>query len=119
MDVLGHKTYDTMVELEQETFHEKELERWWTSFSSKDRAYIKQFLGKATSLFCTSLDWHLLDAIVTSWDLALRCSTIGDVDLVPTLEEYDHFLSLPTSMSQVYRPQTQSRFCKQLAEILG
>ena len=41
MDVLRLKTYDTMVELERETFHERELKSWWTSFSSKDWAYIK------------------------------------------------------------------------------
>jgi len=56
-------------------------------FSAKDWAYIQQSLGDATSLFCTSLDWHLLEAIVTYWDPALRCITIGDVDSVPTLEE--------------------------------
>ena len=54
--------------------------------------------------FCISLDWHLLEAIVTCWDPLLRCITIGDVDLVPTLEEYDRFLSLPTPVSRVYRP---------------
>ena len=72
MDVLGLKTYDIVVELERETFHKRELKRWWTSFSSKDRAYIKQFLGNATSLFCTPLDCHLLEAMVTCWDPALR-----------------------------------------------
>ena len=41
------------------------------------------------------------------------------MDLVPTLEEYDHFLSLPTPMIWVYRPPTQSHFRKQLAELLG
>jgi len=75
--------------------------------------------GDATSIFHTSLDWHLLEAIVTCWDLALGCITIKDVDLVFTLEEYDRFLSLPTSMSRVYRPLTRSRFHKWLAEFLG
>ena len=118
-DALGFKSYDTVVELERQTFHERELKIWWTSFSSKDRAYIKQFLRDATSLFCTPLDWHLLEAIVTCWDLAFRCITIGDMDLVPTLEEYDCFLSLPAPMSRVYRSLTRSCFCKQLAELLS
>jgi len=119
MNVLGLKTYDFVVELERETFHERELKRWWISFSSKDRAYIKQFLKDATSLFRTPLDWHLREAIITCWDLALRCITIGDVDLVPTLEEYDRFLSLPTHVSRVYRPLTRSCFRKRLAKLLG
>ena len=119
MDVLLLKTYHTVVKLERETFHERELIRWWTSFSSKDRAQIKQFLGDATSLFLTSFDWHLLEAIITCWDPALRCITIGDVDLVPTLEEYDRFLSLPSPVSRVYRLLTRSRFRKWLVELLG
>ena len=51
MDILGLKTYNTVVELEQETFHERELKRWSISFSSKDRAYIKQFLEDADHSF--------------------------------------------------------------------
>ena len=50
MDALGFKSYDTVVELE------RELKRWWASFFSKDRAYIKWFLGDAISLFHISLD---------------------------------------------------------------
>ena len=65
MDVFGLQPYDIGVELEQETFLERELKRCWTSFSSKDRAYIKQFLRDSTSFFRTSLDWHLLEAMVT------------------------------------------------------
>ena len=56
MDVLGLKTYDIVVKLEWETFHERELKRLWGSFFSKDQAYIQQFLGDATSVFRTPLD---------------------------------------------------------------
>lgn len=69
MDILGVRTYDTVVELEQETFYERELKKWWSSFSCKDQAYIKWFLGDATSVFRTPLDWNLLEAIPTCWDL--------------------------------------------------
>jgi len=41
MDALGFKSYNTIVELERKTFHERELKRWWALFSSKDRGYIK------------------------------------------------------------------------------
>ena len=49
----------------------------------------------------------------------MRCITIGDLDLVPTLEEYDRFLSLPTLLSYIYLPSTRSHFRKRLAELLG
>ena len=70
--------------------------------SSKDWTYIKRFLRDATALICTPLDWHLLEVIVISWDPALRYTNIGDMDLVPTMEEYDRFLSLPTPIDQIY-----------------
>ena len=41
MDAYRFKSYDRVVKLERQTFHERELKRWWVSFSFKDRAYIK------------------------------------------------------------------------------
>ena len=41
------------------------------------------------------------------------------MDFVPTLEEYDHFLSVPTPVSWVYQSLTQSHFRKWLAKLLG
>lgn len=88
-------------------------------FPSKDQAYIQLFLEDATSVFHTPLDWHILESIATYWDPALRCITIKEVDLVPTLEEYDHLLSLSTLISWVYRPLVRSRYRKRLVELLG
>ena len=42
-----------------------------------------------------------------------------DIDIVPTLEEYDRFLSWPTIVNRVYRPPIRSLFRKWLAELLG
>ena len=36
MDVLGAHSYDTLVELEKESYYEKKLRRWWSSFSCND-----------------------------------------------------------------------------------
>ena len=49
----------------------------------------------------------------------MRCITIGDVDLVPTLEEYDCFLSLSTPVSIVFIPPMQTRYRKKLADPMG
>ena len=53
------------------------------------------------------------------WDPALRCVTIGDMDLVPTLEEYNRFLSLSTPMSTVCIPLVRTWYCKKLADLMG
>ena len=100
MDVLGAHSYDTLVELEREEYHEKKLKRWWGNFSCSEQEFLRYFLGDATTLLHTTLHWHLVEVITSYWDPALRCVTIGNVDLVPTLEEYDRFLSLSTPLSQ-------------------
>ena len=108
-----------MVKLKRESYYKKKLRRWWNSFSCGDRALIRQLLGDATPLLHTTLDRHLLEVITSCWDPTLRCVTIGDVDLVPTLEEYDHFLSLSTPLSTIFVPPVRPRYRKRLIDLLG
>ena len=41
------------------------------------------------------------------------------MNLVPTLEEYDHFLSLSTPLRTVFVPPVQTRYRKWLANLMG
>ena len=43
----------------------------------------------------------------------------GDIDLVPTLEEYDLFLSLSTHVSTVFVPLVWTRYRKRLSDLMG
>ena len=101
------------------SYYEKKLRRWLSSFSCGDRAFIRQLLGDATTLLHTTLDWHLFEVITSCWDPILRCVTIGDVNLVPTLEEYDRFLSFSTPLSTIFVPPMQPRYRKRLTDLLG
>lgn len=65
MDVLGAHSYETLVKLEREDYHERKLRKWSGSFSCGDRALIQQLLGDATALLYTTLDWHLLEVITS------------------------------------------------------
>ena len=67
----------------------------------------------------TTLDCHLLEVITSCWDLVLRYVTIRDIDLVPTLEEYDRFLSLSTLVSTVFVPPVRTHYHKWLANMMG
>ena len=42
MDALSAHSYDTLVELERESYYEKKLRRWLSSFSCGDCAFIWQ-----------------------------------------------------------------------------
>ena len=119
MDALGAHSYDALVKLEREAYHEKKLRRCWSSISCCDRAFIQQLVVDATALLHTTLDWHLLEVIISCWDLALRCVTIRDFDLVPTLEEYDCFLSLSTPLSTVFIPLVWTHYRKRLTDLMG
>ena len=41
IEVLGAHSYDTLVELEREEYHERKLKKWWGSFSHGDQALIR------------------------------------------------------------------------------
>ena len=49
----------------------------------------------------------------------MRCVTIGDVDLVPTLEECDRFLSLSTPLCTIFVPPMRPCYRKRLTDLLG
>ena len=49
----------------------------------------------------------------------MRCVTIGVVDLVPTLEEYDRFLSLSTPLSTIFIPLVRPCYRKRLTDLMG
>ena len=119
MDAFGAHSYDTLVELERKSYYEKKLRRWLSFFSCGDRALIRQLLRDATVLLHTTLDWHLLKVLTSCWDPVLRCVTIRDIDLVPTLEEHDRFLSLSTPISTIFVPPVRPCYCKRLTDLLG
>ena len=60
-------TYDALVALEKESFFGKKLMRW-SSFSCSGWVLLQRLLGDATALLHTTLDWHLLEVIVSSWE---------------------------------------------------
>ena len=102
MDALGPHSYDSLVKLERESYY--------------DQAFIQQLPRDATTLLHTTLDWHLLEVITSSWNPFLRCITIGD--FVPSLEEYDYFLSLSTPLRTIFVPLVRPRYRKRLTDLL-
>ena len=65
MDVLGTHSYDTLVELRRQDYHERKLKKWWGTFYCGDQALIRQLIGDATTLLHTTLDWNLLKVIIS------------------------------------------------------
>jgi hypothetical protein len=75
---------------------------WWDFFSTVEQVGIKKDLGRATSLLTMLVNWDLLQAFTSFWDLMLRCMSIRGVDLVPTIEEYTALLQVPSYPTRIY-----------------
>ena len=67
-----------------------------------DHASIMGIFGKFPSLMRLRVDHGLLEALTSFWDPTHCCFSIGEVDLVPTLEEYAGLLQLDSPFSETH-----------------
>jgi hypothetical protein len=84
----------SLVVLRFHDFHAERMRHWWTLLGGNDHASIKSIFGKFSSLMRLRVDCGLLEALASFWDPTHCCFSIGEVDLVPTLEEYAELLQL-------------------------
>ena len=84
-------------------FHDFRVERmrlWWTLLGEDDHADIVGAFGQFPSLMQLRVDRGLLEALASFWDPTHCYFSIGEVDLVPTLEEYAGLLQLDSPFSE-------------------
>jgi hypothetical protein len=84
-------------------FHDFRVERmrhWWTLLGEDDHADIVRVFGKFPSLMRLRVDHGLLEALASFWDPTHCCFSVGEVDLIPTLEEYAGLLQLDSPFSE-------------------
>uniref|UniRef100_A0A2N9GWG6 DUF7745 domain-containing protein n=1 Tax=Fagus sylvatica TaxID=28930 RepID=A0A2N9GWG6_FAGSY len=76
------------------------MRHWWTLLGEDDHADIVGLFGQFPSLMRLQVDHGLLEALASFWDPTHCCFSIGEVDLVPTLEEYAGLLQLGSPFSE-------------------
>jgi hypothetical protein len=84
-------------------FHDLRVERmrhWWTLLGEDDHADIVGFFGKFPPFMRLPVDRGSLEALASLWDPTHCCFSIGEVDLVPTMEEYAELLQLDRALSE-------------------
>jgi hypothetical protein len=79
---------DSLVTLRFHDFHVERMRHWWTLLGEDDHASIVGVFGKFASLMRLRVDHGLLEALASFWDPTHCCFSVGEVDLIPTLEEY-------------------------------
>jgi hypothetical protein len=91
---------DSLVALCFHDFRAERMRHWWTLLGGDDHASIMGIFGKFPSLLRLRVDHGLLEALASFWDPTHCCFSIGEVDLVPTLEEYVGLLQLDSPFSE-------------------
>ncbi|KAG8500559.1 hypothetical protein CXB51_004369 [Gossypium anomalum] len=99
----------------------QELRDIWARWDEEAKQSFYQSYGDISYLLDIKVDKHLFQAMVQFWNAAYRCFTFGEVDLVPTVEEYTALLRCPKvqvrkAYAKVLNGQT---FAKKLMNISG
>ncbi|KAG8492189.1 hypothetical protein CXB51_009601 [Gossypium anomalum] len=71
----------------------QELRDVWASWDEGTKQLFYQSYGDISYLLDIMVDKHLFRVMVQFWNSAYKCFTFGEVDLVPTMEEYTALLS--------------------------
>uniref|UniRef100_A0A2N9GTI8 DUF7745 domain-containing protein n=1 Tax=Fagus sylvatica TaxID=28930 RepID=A0A2N9GTI8_FAGSY len=76
------------------------MRHWWTLLGEDDHADIVGIFGKFPPFMRLQVDRGLLEALASFWDPTHCCFSIGEVDLIPTMEEYAELLQLDSPFSE-------------------
>ncbi|XP_040940235.1 uncharacterized protein [Gossypium hirsutum] len=93
----------------------------WAHWDEGTKQLFYQSYGDISYLLDIRVDKHLFRVMVQFWNSAYKCFTFGEVDLVPTVEEYTTLLRCPKvqvrkAYAKVFNGQT---FVKKLMNISG
>ncbi|MFQ6665870.1 hypothetical protein Gotur_032445, partial [Gossypium turneri] len=91
----------------------------WAQWDDKVRQLFYHNYGDLPYLLDIKVDEHLFRALAQFWNSAYSCFTFGEVDMVPTVEEYTALLRCPRiQVDKVYsRTANVLTFIKKLAKI--
>ncbi|KAG8474412.1 hypothetical protein CXB51_034064 [Gossypium anomalum] len=99
----------------------RELRDIWNSWNSEVKQLFYCNYEDLPYLLDVKVDKHLFRALAQFWNPAYSCFTFGEVDLVPTVEEYTALLNFPKIQAdKAYsRPINVLPFLKKLMNITG
>ncbi|MFQ6634987.1 hypothetical protein Gotur_010967, partial [Gossypium turneri] len=99
----------------------QELKEIWAQWDDEVRRLFYCNYGDLPYLLDINVDEHLFRALAQFWNSTYSCFTFGEVDMVPTMEEYIALLRCPRiQVDKVYsRAANVLTFTKKLAKITG
>ncbi|KAG8472263.1 hypothetical protein CXB51_034492 [Gossypium anomalum] len=99
----------------------QELKEIWDQWGNETKQLFYGNYGDLPYLLDVQVDEHLFRALAQFWNPAYNCFTFGEVDLVPTVEEYTALLRCPRfQVDRIYsRAANVPTFWKKLMTITG
>ncbi|KAG8497154.1 hypothetical protein CXB51_008375 [Gossypium anomalum] len=99
----------------------QELKEIWDQWGNETKQLFYGNYGDLPYLLDVQVDEHLFRALAQFWNPAYSCFTFGEVDLVPTVEEYTVLLRCPRfQVDRIYsRAANVPTFWKKLMTITG
>ncbi|KAG8480689.1 hypothetical protein CXB51_025271 [Gossypium anomalum] len=99
----------------------QELKEIWDQWGKETKQLFYGNYGDLPYLLDVQIDKHLFRALAQFWNLAYSCFTFGEVDMVPTVEEYTALLRCPRFQNdRIYsRATCVPTFWKKLMIITG
>ncbi|KAG8489484.1 hypothetical protein CXB51_017526 [Gossypium anomalum] len=99
----------------------QELKEIWDQWGNETKQLFYDNYGDLPYLLDIQVNEHLFQALAQFWNPAYNCFTFGEVDLVPTVEEYTALLRCPRFQSdRIYsRAACVPTFWKKLLTITG
>ncbi|KAK5839002.1 hypothetical protein PVK06_007756 [Gossypium arboreum] len=79
----------------------QELRDIWARWDEGTKQFFYQNYGDIAYLLDIKVDKHLFQVMAQIWNFAYNCFTFGEVDLVPTVEEYTTLLRCPKERKRV------------------
>ena len=93
----------------------------WAQWDDEVKQLFYSNYGDWPYLFDIKVDEHLFRALAQFWNPAYSCFTFGEIDLMPTIEEYTALLRCPRiQVDKVFSKAVNvPTFVKKLVNILG
>jgi hypothetical protein len=67
-----------------------------------DETIFERRHGRIAQLMRLPVQAAAIKALLNFWDPSYRCFTFGNIDMTPTLEEYERILDFPNSSHRIY-----------------
>jgi len=84
-----------------------------------DETIFERRYGRIAQLMRLPVQAATIKALLNFWDPSYRCFTFGNIDMTPTLEEYERILDFPNNSHRIYLRRRFEDTASEVVSLLG